>query len=99
MIAQNQLLPHIFTITSATQYTAKHKAQGLNAVFRTRGYQSMDAHPKRGIDTKRNETNAPSTKLTLNANMEELHEFLYQKGKRGVHDLFRQYEKLINWRA
>jgi hypothetical protein len=56
MIAQNQSLPHTFTImSSATQYTAKQKAQGPNAVFRTRGYQSMDAHPKRGIDTKRNE--------------------------------------------
>jgi hypothetical protein len=51
-----------------------------------------------GVST-RNETNAPSTKLTLNANMEELQEFLYQKDKRGVHDLFRLYEKLINWRA
>jgi len=31
--------------------------------------------------------------------MEELHDFLHQKGKRGVNDLFRQYEKLIKWRA
>jgi hypothetical protein len=31
--------------------------------------------------------------------MEELQEFLYQKGKRRVRDFFRQYEKLINWRA
>ena len=56
IITQNQLLPHIFTITpSATQYTAKHKAQGPNTVFRISGYQSMDADPKRGIDKKRNE--------------------------------------------
>jgi len=67
----------MFTITSsATQYTAKHTAQGPSAVFRTRGYQSTDADPKRGIDKKRNKTNAPSTKLAVNANMAELQEFL-----------------------
>jgi hypothetical protein len=37
--------------------------------------------------------------MALNANMAELHEFLYQKSKRGVHDLFREYEQLIKWRA
>jgi len=34
---------------------------------------------KRGIDTKRKER--PSTKLTLIANMEELHDFFYQRVK------------------
>jgi hypothetical protein len=37
-------------------------------------------HTQNGVST-RNETNPPSTKPTLNANMEELHEFSTKKVK------------------
>lgn len=79
----------------STQLHTKHRdsmpSSGLAVI-------NLWMQTQNGVST-RNETNAPSTKLTLNANMEELQEFLYQKDKRGVHDLFRLYEKLINWRA